>query len=544
MAKDIPKPKEEEEEVVLVDVTHVPPPPVEDKESVTVDVEQEEEVKVTESVSFKEETNVVSDLPDSQKKALEELRVLVREALDNRVFSNLPSKDEEKEKEKEIPKAEEESVEAVETNVVEAPPAAAAEEEEEKVETLAAVVVEEKVAEVDDDGAKTVEAIKETIVEVVPHPPAADEAEAPAEPPQEATGALPEPQTKEAEVVTDPPEEVFLWGIPLLADERSDVILLKFLRARDFKVKDAFAMIKNTVIWRKEFGIESLLEEYLGDELDKVVFMHGVDREGHPVCYNVYGEFQKKELYQNTLVDREKRQKFLKWRIQFLEKSIQKLDFGPTGICKIFQVNDLKNFPGITKKELRQATSQALQLLQDNYPEFLAKQMFVNVPWWYLALYSLISPFLTQRTKSKFVVSRSTEALFKYIAPEQVPVQYGGLSREGDQEFTTADPATIVTVKPSSTHSVEVPVTESGVIVWEVRVVGWEVSYGAEFIPSAEGSYTVIIQKPRKIGPADEAVVTGSFKMGAPGKVVLTVENQSYKKKKLLHRFRTKSHTQ
>lgn len=50
---------------------------------------------------------------------------------------------------------------------------------------------------------------------------------------------------------------------------------------------------------------------------------------------------------------------------------------------------------------------------------------------------------------------------FRYIAPEQVPVQYGGLSRrEGEQEFTSADTATEETIKPSSKHTVEFPVTE------------------------------------------------------------------------------------
>ncbi|KAK7275542.1 hypothetical protein RIF29_16661 [Crotalaria pallida] len=39
------------------------------------------------------------------------------------------------------------------------------------------------------------------------------------------------------------------------------------------------------------------------------------------------------------------------------------------------QVNDLHNSPGPAKHELRQTTNQALQLLQDNYPEFIAKQV-------------------------------------------------------------------------------------------------------------------------------------------------------------------------
>jgi hypothetical protein len=180
-------------------------------------------------------------------------------------------------------------------------------------------------------------------------------------------------QENEAQEATE--VEISIWGIPLLKDDRSDVILLKFLRARDFKVKDAFVMIRNTIKWRKQFGIDSVVHEDLGDEWDKVVFMHGFDREGHPVCYNVYGEFQNKEVYRKAFSDEEKRANFLKWRIQFLEKGIRKLDFYPSGVSTLFQVNDLKNSPGPGKRELRLATKQALNLLQDNYPEFVAKQV-------------------------------------------------------------------------------------------------------------------------------------------------------------------------
>ncbi|KHN42483.1 Patellin-3 [Glycine soja] len=91
----------------------------------------------------------------------------------------------------------------------------------------------------------------------------------------------------------------------------------------DFKVKDALSMLRNTVRWRKEFGIEGLIEEYLGNDWDKVVFSHGHDKEGHPVYYNVFDEFEDKELYNKT------------------------------GISTIVQLNDLKNSPRLGKRELR-----------------------------------------------------------------------------------------------------------------------------------------------------------------------------------------------
>ncbi|KAE9604203.1 hypothetical protein Lal_00001884 [Lupinus albus] len=543
-----------------------------------------ESEKVVEFSSFKEESTRVSDLPESEKKALEELKQLIQESLTKHEFFSLainPPREEKKPellvadkkehvseqvfdletktKEKEqvsesvvddvatkkeedqLTKTEEEAAQEVketeetEKNTVTDEEGEKKEDEPEVKETKVVVA-----PSIDEDGAKTVEAIEETIVAV--H--------------SITTSTVPEPSTKDEEerkedikasASTSPtlvePEEVSIWGVPLLLDERTNVILLKFLRARDFKVKEAFTMIKNTIKWRKEFGIDELLEQenLVDEDLKKVVYMHGFDKEGHPVCYNIYGEFQNKEVYKKTFSDEEKREKFLRWRIQFLEKSIRKLDFTPGSVSTIVQVNDLKNSPGPGKWELRQATKQALQLLQDNYPEFVAKQVFINVPWWYLAVNRMISPFLTQRTKSKFVFAgppKSAETLIRYIAPEQLQVKYGGLSKDG--EFVSNDVVTEITVRPAAKHTAEFPVTENCLLSWELRVIGWDISYGAEFVPCTEGSYTVIIQKARKVSSSEEPVVYNSYKISEPGKIVLTIDNQSSKKKKLLYRVKTK----
>ncbi|CAM0883850.1 unnamed protein product [Alopecurus aequalis] len=489
--------------------------------------------------SFKEESNLVADLPDPEKKALDEFKELIVAALAAGEF-NLPppppppkakveaaaeeTKTEEPAKEEakteesatEEAKAEEPAKEEpkAEEPAKEEPKAEEAKPVESKTEEVAAVVAEE--------GTKTAEAVEETAAATT-----SEEAPAP-----------------EAEAVA--PEPVFIWGVPLVGDdERTDAVLLKFLRAREFKVKEAMAMLKSAVLWRKRFGIESLLEADLAfPELEKVVFYRGADRESHPVCYNVYGEFQDKELYEKAFGDEEKRERFLKWRIQLLERGIlSQLDFAPSGICSMVQVTDLKNSPPMLGKH-RAVTRQAVALLQDNYPEFIAKKVFINVPWWYLAANKMMSPFLTQRTKSKFVFAsqaKSPETLFRYIAPEQVPVQFGGLYKEDDPEFTTSDSVTELTIKASSKETIEIPVTENSTIVWELRVLGWEVSYGAEFTPAAEGGYTVIVQKTRKVPANEEPIMKGSFKVGEAGKIALTINNPASKKKKLLYRSKVKS---
>lgn len=539
--------------------------------------------------SFKEESYFVADLKESEKKALQELKLRVEEAIKNNEFTEPPQKEPEN-KETEAKEAEAKETETKETEAKEAETKETVTKEEEdtkedtkeevkgtveevkiietttetdvkvgeaeiKKEETEVTVTEEIEVPAQGDVPKHEETVTEAVTVSAPstEAPAVDtetvkEEETPsapapvdAEAPVEVTGT-----TVTEEVVIQPVENVFLWGVPLLhtmGDECTDVILLKFLRARDFKVSEAFTMLKNTILWRKRFGADNILEEDFGAEWNDVAYMHGYDKEGHPVCYNNYGAFQNKELYLKTLNDAGDR--FLRWRIQLLEKEIQKLSFNPGGINSMVQITDLKNTPGPAKWGLRQVTKKALTILQDNYPEFVARKIFINVPWWYAVMSTMISPFVTQRTKSKFVVARParvTETLFKYISPEYVPVQYGGLSRENDAEFSAADGGVSeLFIKPGVKQIVEIPATEVGsTLVWDIAVVGWEVTYGEEFVPNAEGGYTIIIQKVKKVA-ADEEPVRNSYKIGEPGKVLLTIENTSSKKKRVLYRTKVKS---
>ncbi|CAD5313467.1 unnamed protein product [Arabidopsis thaliana] len=377
---------------------------------------------------------------------------------------------------------------------------------------------------------------------------------APPPPPAPAFAADQEEETKTVEAVEESivsitlpetaayvePEEVSIWGIPLLEDERSDVILLKFLRARDFKVKEAFTMLKNTVQWRKENKIDDLVSEDLeGSEFEKLVFTHGVDKQGHVVIYSSYGEFQNKEIFS----DKEKLSKFLKWRIQFQEKCVRSLDFSPEAKSSFVFVSDFRNAPGLGQRALWQFIKRAVKQFEDNYPEFVAKELFINVPWWYIPYYKTFGSIITSpRTRSKMVLSgpsKSAETIFKYVAPEVVPVKYGGLSK--DSPFTVEDGVTEAVVKSTSKYTIDLPATEGSTLSWELRVLGADVSYGAQFEPSNEASYTVIVSKNRKVGLTDEPVITDSFKASEAGKVVITIDNQTFKKKKVLYRSKTQA---
>ncbi|KAI3965844.1 hypothetical protein MKX01_010801 [Papaver californicum] len=549
--------------------------------------EQVEEIKETSS----------SDLKDNEKKALTDLKSKLEEAILQNKLLLSTEKEEGKEKEKEkeeeaqketesptkpatqegneeddkLEKSKQEEEKVVEENeksiqeegkVVEEKEKSVQEEgklveEKEKTVQAEGKLVEEKEKSIQEEGKVVKEKEKSVNVAVLEEEDTVETKEKYTPEEGEEEEKKVENQENEEEkkktdedvVVVD--KDISLWGIPLLpsaGSEATDVILLKFLRARDFKVNEAFEMLKNTLQWRKDNKIGSILDEDLGlDHLNSVAYMDAIDCEGHPICYNMYGIFENDELYQKTFGTEEQRQLFLRWRFQLMEKGIQKLDFNnKKGVSSLLQINDLKNSPGPSRKELRIAMKQAVGLLQDNYPEFVARNIFVNVPFWYYAFNAVLSPFLTQRTKSKFVFARPakvTETLLRYIPAQQIPIRYGGMKRENDSEFSSAaeeSNVTEVTVKSGSTETIEIPAPESGAtLLWDLIVLGWEVNYKEEFVPSDEGSYTIIIQKGKKMGSQEESV-RNSFRNSEPGKVVLTVENNTYKRKKVLYRYKTK----
>lgn len=178
------------------------------------------------------------------------------------------------------------------------------------------------------------------------------------------------------------PTDISMWGVPLLPSkgvEETDTVLLKFLRARDFRVSDAFDMLRKTLRWRKEYKIDGILDEELESNLQNVVCMNGTDKKGHPLYYNIYGAFRDKDLCQQAFGTEEKCDNFMRWRIQIMEKGIRNLSFKPGGVCSMVQITDLKSAPGPAMKEWQSATRKAVTMLQDNYPEFLDKNVSVHL---------------------------------------------------------------------------------------------------------------------------------------------------------------------
>ncbi|KAE8685354.1 Structural maintenance of chromosomes protein 1 [Hibiscus syriacus] len=246
--------------------------------------------------------------------------------------------------------------------------------------------------------------------------------------------------------------------------------------------------LKKTLIWRREFKADEILEENLGPYFEKVGYQRTADKEGRPLFYNVYGDLKDN---QNKILGLEENcEKFLRWRVLYIEKCIKELDFEPGGADSIVQV-------------------------------------IVNVPLWYHVSHSVSSRLTTHKANPKTIFARPgkvTETLLKFVSPESLPVEYGGLKRTNDDEFSLDNEA-----------------TEAGVtMVWDVTVVGWEVTYKEEFVPEDEGSYRVMLQEKEKKG-GEKQSIRNSYYINEAGKTLFSIHNYVNKCKKVAYRYKTKA---
>ncbi|RWV90159.1 hypothetical protein GW17_00047661 [Ensete ventricosum] len=347
---------------------------------------------------------------------------------------------------------------------------------------------------------------------------------------------------------------VSLWGVPLLPSrkhESTDVILLKFLRAREFKAAEALDMIRRTLRWRRDFGVDGMMTGEDGADaapppppqpppqhLKRAAYIDGRDKEGHPVCYNIYGVFKDKDVYRQTFGDEERQEKFLRWRVQLMEQGIKQMSLKPGGAAAILHIIDFKDSLRPGMRELRSATREIVSIMQDNYPEFVAKN--VNILERLLPLLRLPCTLLSHHhSKNKEQVHLRQARPSNGNASQNIPVQYGGLRRgEDDDEFSAENErASELVIRGGGIGRIEIPILEPGVtVVWDITVVGWDVNYREEFIPEDEGSYKILIQNEKK----PEECIRNSFYISEPGKVVLTVENRTFKKKRVFYRSKSK----
>nr|KJB12436.1 hypothetical protein B456_002G021200 [Gossypium raimondii] len=176
--------------------------------------------------------------------------------------------------------------------------------------------------------------------------------------------------------------------------EVDDFMIRRFLRARDLDIEKANTMLLKYLSWRRTFLPKGFVSESeISNQLaDNKLCMQGVDKQG----FVVYG----------------------------LEKICARM---PRGQEKFVAIGDLEGW-GYSNSDIR-AYIASLSILQDCYPERLAKLFIVHVPYIFMTAWKVVYPFIDSRTKKKiiFVENKKLKStLLNDIDESQLPDIYGG----------------------------------------------------------------------------------------------------------------------
>lgn len=221
-------------------------------------------------------------------------------------------------------------------------------------------------------------------------------------------------------------EEVTDVLFHMLKSDHPDNLLLRFMRARKWVVKDALYMLGNTIAWRKSLDVNNILytgervavetkdEEFLLQARAKKSYIWGHDFRGRPIVHIKTYNHDPKAQGEDSMI---------RFTVFIMETA---------RLCMKDPVDTAAVFFDLSKFSMSNMdygpVKFMIEAFEKHYPESLGFLLIHNAPWMFQGIWNVIKGWIDPVVASKIKFTKTFDDVSKYIPKEYIEKNLGGQS--------------------------------------------------------------------------------------------------------------------